>query len=221
MNKHNQDGGLNVLLFPLILASLFLIGALAFGAWAYSSRQDYKQNTDQKVAAAVAVAKSQESTAKDVIFAEESKKPLKPYNGPEAFGSIVIQYPKTWSSYVDETGSGSAAVDGYFYPGTVPSISSQNSTFALRLQVLSQGYSTVITALNGQLQQGQVKVSPYALPKVPTVVGVRVDGQITPTKNGSMVILPLRDKTLELSTQGDQFIADFNNYILPNASFSP
>jgi len=47
-----------------------------------------------------------------------------------------------------------------------------------------------------------------------------VNGQIEPNKTVSMVILPLRDKTIEISTQGDQFRSDFTNNILPNLTFS-
>src|SRR5471030_1451582 len=104
INK-NQNGALNALLIPLILAILLLIGAGAFGAWAFSSRQDYKNNTDQKVAAAVTVAEQKTTETDTAQAAEAAKQPLKPYNGPEAYGSVVIKYPKTWSAYVDETGS--------------------------------------------------------------------------------------------------------------------
>jgi hypothetical protein len=36
-----------------------------------------------------------------------------------------------------------------------------------------------------------------------------------------MVILPLRDKTLEISTEAAQYQPDFNTYVLPNVTFNP
>lgn len=221
MSKHNQDGSINVLLIPFILVTALLLAALAFGVWAFGSRQDYKNNVDQKIASAERIAVQQESTKKDKEFAEIEKQPLKAYNGPEAYGSLVVQYPKTWSSYVDDTGNASAAVDGYFYPGTVPSLTAQSSTFALRIQVLAQQYATVLNNFSGQLQNGKLTASPFKLAKVPSVVGLRLDGQITGTKTGSMIVLPLRDKTLEIWTESSQYSNDFNNNILPNLSFSP
>lgn len=231
MLRQNQTGAISAAAIWLVLTILLLIGALIFGGWAYSSRQDYKNNVDAKINAAVTIAKQQEATAKDKAFAEAEKSPLKTYNGPEAYGSIVLQYPKTWSGYVAEasqnSGSSGTQLDGYFYPGVVPSVENQTSVFSLRLQVVSKSYSETIENLNQRAKsENPPTVSPYALPKVPKAVGVRVDGTLpissgSDDKTGSMVILPLRSQTLQLWTEGSQFTNDFNNIILPNFSFSP
>jgi hypothetical protein len=46
---------------------------------------------------------------------------------------------------------------------------------------------------------------------------------LPPTTNstGTMVLLPMRDKTLEIWTEAPAYLADFNTYILPNITFSP
>ena len=223
--KHNQDGAANGLAISLILAVLLLIGALSFGVWAYMGRQDYKDNTDAKIAAAVKIAKQQESSLKDKQFQEAEKNPLKTYNGPEAYGSIAITYPKTWSAYVDDSANGSgngALLDGYFYPGAVPSVTKQGGTFALRFQVLGQSYSQTLQTFNSlQQSDNPPQVVPYALPKVPKIVGIKVSGTLPNEKTGTMVVLPLRSQTLEIWTDGNQFASDFNNIILPNFIFSP
>lgn len=221
--RRSQTGELNILLIPLILVSLLFVTSAVLGGWAYLSRQDYKNNTDQKIAAAVTVAKQQEDSAKDKVFTEAYKQPLKVYSGPAAYGSVRVAYPKTWSGYVDATGNGSASVDAYFNPDVVPSITDQSSVFALRMQVVADSYSNVLTNFNGSVDQSQVTASPYSFPKVPGKVGVRFDGQIVPgdKTEGSMIVLPLRDKTLEIWTESPQFLTDFNNNILPNVSFSP
>lgn len=222
MIKHNQDGAVNGLFISFVMTIVLLLVALGFGGWAFSSREDYKNHTDKKVEAAVEVAKQAESAAKDKDFAEQVKKPLKTYTGPEAYGSLHLEFPKTWSGYVDDSGKGGAAlVDGYFFPGVVPSITDQSSVFALRVQVLSQAYSQVLQTFSGQQQSGKVTISAYALPKLPKVVGVLVSGQITEGKTTTMVVLPLRSQTVEISTEGNQYIGDFNGSILPNFSFLP
>ena len=222
MIKHNQNGVVNVLVLPLTFAIILFIVAASFAAWAYSSRQDYKNNTQAKISAAVAVAVQQESSLKDSQFQQQYKLPLSTYSGPEAYGSLVIKYPRTWSSYVDSTSDSQALVDGYFYPGTVPAITDTTNNFALRFQIIDQSYSDVLTALNTQEQQsGNITFSPYSPPKVPNVVGVRAEGSIRPDKVGSMIILPLRDTTLEIWTEAQTYDNDFNNNVLPNFSFSP
>jgi hypothetical protein len=222
MLKLEQRGEINTLLIPFILVILLLIGAGSFAVWAYMGRQDYKDHSDQKVAAAVGVAKQQEDAVKDKAFAEQEKLPLKPYNGPSAYGSIKVMYPKTWSGYVDDSGNSGAALDGFFYPGVVPSIQKQSSSFALRMQVSSGSYSDFLTNnFAGYVQTKQVTVTPFSFKNVPGAVGVRLDGAIEPGKTGSMVMVPLRDKTLRLWTDTPEFLNDFNNNILPNVSFSP
>ena len=218
--KTNQTGAINVLLLPVILLSILFLGAAGFGFWAFNSRQDYKNNSDAKVQAAVAVAQQQTSTAKDNEFANKEKQPLKTYNGPSAYGSVVLQYPKTWSGYVVQNDNGGGtALDGYFYPGIVPSINDQGKAFALRFQVVSRSYTDVLKEVQN-LDKNMV-ITSYALPKVPSTVGVMAKGQIAQNKTGSMVVLPMRDKTLKIWTEGTDFQSDFDNLILANFSFQP
>lgn len=219
----NQKGAVNSLLVSLILACLLLVGAIGFGGWAFSSRQDYKNNVDQKIAAAVQVEHDKVSSEKDKEFIEKSKSPVTTYHGPESYGSLQLSYPKTWSGYVDENGNSGATVSGFFDPGVVPSVNAQSSVFALRFQVVSQSYSSIVTNLTSLQRAGKIQVAAYNLPKVPSVVGVKVTGTspFNQNKTATLVILPLRDKTLELWTEGSQFINDFNTYVLPNATFSP
>jgi hypothetical protein len=220
--KHNQDGAISSLAISLVLVVILLIAAIGFGAWAFSGRQDYKNNADLKIEAAVAAAKTQQGSVDQAQYAEQAKQPLQTYHGPEPYGSLVINFPKTWSAYVDGSGNGSALVDGYFAPGVVPSITDKNSVFALRVQVLSQGYAQTLQNLSSQQQSGKATISAYALPKLPQVVGVKVSGQLAAQGPATtMVVLPLRSQTLEISTQGGSYLNDFNNNILPNFSFSP
>ncbi len=222
MIKHNQDGAVNGVVVSLILAVILLLGAIGFGVWSYSSRQDYKDHSDAKVDAAVKVAVANESTIKDKQFAEESKNPLRTYNGPDASGSVIVKYPKTWSGYIkDNGGSGQPTLDSYFNPGEVPPTDQTDAVFALRVKVLDQPYSQVLDTYTPKQSDGRVTIKAYALPKVPKVIGVKVVGTINPQTDGTLVILPLRSETLEIETDGTQFLKDYNTYILPNLSFSP
>ncbi len=220
MSMKREAGAINALLLPLLVAMILLVGTAVFGVWAFGSRQDYKDNVDAKIAVAVNATKVAEDKVKDAQFAEESKNPLKSYTGPAAYGTVVIQYPKTWSGYVIDSGNNDPFVDGYFAPGVVPNTEDDKSTFALRVQVSSQSYSDSLQQYQA-VSDGSVAVQPYALPKVPSVVGVMVTGAIEENRQGTMVILPLRNTTLKIWTESNSFKGDFSNIILPNASFSP
>ncbi len=119
-----------------------------------------------------------------------------------------------------ETERSSIPVEGYFHPSFVPGVQS-GTDFALRVQVTNQPYDQELKQFESKTKSGKVKVSPYKAPKVPNVLGSRVDGEINNGQKDSMVLFPVRDKTLKISTESDQFLSDFNSIILANLTFVP
>jgi hypothetical protein len=220
MKMRNEHGHINGLLIPLILVTIFLVAAGSFGIWAYMGRQDYKDNVDQKIKAAVVVAEAQKATQKDNEFAEKEKQPLRTYSGPAAFASLVLQYPKTWSAYVGEKANSATPVDAYFHPGFVPMPDGNNTSYALRVQVLDANYADTLKTFEGNIKAGKLRATPYVPAKNPAVTGTRLDGEISSGKQGAVVIVPVRDKTLKIWTESNDFVPDFNNNILPNYSFA-
>lgn len=207
-------------LITIVLLVLLSLGLAGFGAWAFKSLQDLKGPIDKKIADAVVIAKQQESTVKDKEFVEKEKKPFKEYRGPATYGSLVIQYPKTWSGFVTEGQNGNAPVDGYFHPNVVPGLLS-GTAFAMRVKILNQSYVEALKSFSEKERSGKVAVSAYRAPNVQSVLGSRVDGEINPGQKDSMVIFPIRDKTLQISTESDDFLGDFDTNILPNITFAP
>ncbi len=217
MLKLNEKGDL---LIPLVLVATLLAGAIGFGIWAFMGRQDYKNNTDEKIAEAVRVAEDALSIKKDAEAAEAAKNPYTTYVGPAAFGTVSIAHPKTWGVYADERGTGSEPLNGFMHPDYVPA-DSNSVNYALRFQVLEQPYDTVLKQYESMLKQGKVAAAGYRLPKVDSVAGSRLEGEITSTrKQGVLIILPLRDKTVKIWTEGDKFRADFEE-ILKQLTFVP
>lgn len=223
--KWGERGSVNVLLVPVILLAVLFIGAGAFGLWAFGSRQDYKNNTDQKIAVALQANKKVVQAEDAKTYAEEAKNPLKTFVGPDAYGSLRVAYPKTWSSYVDMSDQ-NTPVDAYFHTDYVPAVNTDDSsqTYNLRVQVQAQSYSEVLTQYQQSLQPGQSTATPYSLPKVPNVTGVELTGKVftdSPNKSGTLILLPMRDKTLLIWTESPTYLPDLNTYILPNLTFSP
>lgn len=211
----NEGGALNVLLIPLITSAVLLVAMIGFGTWAYMGRQDYKNNADQKIAAAVEVAKKQTATEKDNEFLEKEKYPLKTYSGPSDLGSLVLSYPKTWSGYVSNN-------DGKFFIFNPDIVTERDNPLnALRITIEDSPYSDVVTQYDGQVEDGKARAGIYALPKVPDAVGVRFDGEYEDDKSGALVVLPMRDKTILIACEIPDRLEDFNNIILPNISFKP
>ncbi len=220
MKKLDESGAVNGLLISLIFTIVFLIGAIGFGFWAFASRQDYKDNVDEKIAAAVEIAKQETSSSKDTEFIEREKNPLKEYSGPSSFGSVKIKYPKTWGAYVDEVGNSGFAVDGYFHPNFVPGVNSEPS-YALRLQVVNRTFDDEAKRFDTDIEQGKTTAKPYVPVNVKEAIGLRLDGDIGDRKQGTLILIKLRDKTLKIWTEADQYKKDFTDNVLSNLTFSP
>lgn len=220
MKRFDERGAVDVWLILFIVTMLLFVSTLGFGIWAFSSRQDYKNNVDEKIAAAVKVAEKQTSDKKDVEFVEKEKLPLREYKTPSTYGSISINYPKTWSASVSE-GTGSIPIDGFFHPNFVPHIATKTA-YALRVQVSEQPYETEMRSLESKVKSGKVTVAPYNAPKVgASVLGSIAVGEINPGQKVTMVLFPLRDKTIKISTESEQFVKDFTDSILANLTFVP
>lgn len=217
MRKLNESGSLIV---PLVIAVVLLFSSLGFGTWAFLQMQDYKNNSDKKSAAAAVAAAAAEAKKKDAEFVETEKSPFKTYTGPTTFGTVSFQYSKKWSAYVSESGKGAALVDGYLSPDFVPDINSDKQ-FALRVQVVNTSYETVLKAFDPTVKTGKVSISAFRAEKVPAVLGSKLVGAIDSKKTGTMVLFPLRDKTLKVWTEGADALNDFNTIILPSLTFVP
>jgi hypothetical protein len=217
----NQSGEMNALLIPVILLSVFFVSMSGFAVWAFASREDYKSNADQKVAAAVQKAKDESAAVKEVEFAEREKQPYREYRAPDAYGRVALQFPKTWDIYADERGGQSGIpVSVYIHPDKVPAIE-MGLAYALRVQVVNEPYDTQVAGFEANIKAGTLKSTPFRAPKVPDALGVRLDGQISGKNSGTVILLPVRDKTLRIISETPDRIKDFNEIIVPSISFVP
>jgi hypothetical protein len=220
-----EHKGANKKLIIAVLATL-LIAALAFGYWAFSGRQDYKNNSDKKVAAAAATAKAEGAANQKITDDQLNKQPYKVFKGSPTYGSITFDYPKTWSAYVDTTNS-SEPINGYFYPDTVPGIQG-NTAYALRVELVNTDYSQLLQQFTSQISAGKLTAKAYTPPKVQgvanVVAGTFLSGQINndaQAQQDEMLLIKVRDKTLEIYTESSDFASDFNNTVLNSLTFAP
>lgn len=219
----DQRGAVNPMLIATILLSVLLVVAAGGFVWAYQQMTDYKNNTQQKVDAAVADAKKVQQDADEKHFKEEDKKPNRSYVGPSELGSVRFNYPKTWAGFTQQSdANGGLAV--YFYPYIVPVIKDGVSVYALRVKVVTQSYDNVLENLESRVKDGKATASAIVVGSTNTFngyEGVRVDGQVTDTITGSVVVFKVRDKTLELFCDSADYMNDFNNTILKTLQFEP
>ena len=219
--KNNQSGSGAVI--GLVIFIFLFLAASGFGVWAFMGQQHYKNNVDSIVSKNVDSAVTAQQGKDSLALAQALKYPLQSYSGPSQYGSLKLLFPKTYSAYIDESGSGGDLIDGYFHPNFVPTINGASSVFALKIQISNQTYSTYLQSFQGQIKSGKISASAYSLTKVPNVVGTELKGSVFQgnSAGGTMILLPERSSTIIISTIGNDYLNDFNNIILPNLSFSP
>jgi hypothetical protein len=222
-NSGSRSGKSVLLTIVLII---LLIASLAFGGWAFSQMSHYKNDAGQIAAAAVDKAKKDQAAQLQAQFADQSKSPYKTFQGSSTYGSLSFNYPKTWSAYVDTTNP-SEPINGYFYPDSVPGTQS-HTAYALRVELVSTDYAQVMQQFSSYISQGKVTAKAYVPTKLQNtanvVAGTLLAGQINTqdlTQNGQMMVIKVRDKTLQISTQASNFGADFNNTVLSSLTFVP
>jgi len=216
-DANKEEGSISVILAAVL--GLFFLGASGFGIWAFSERQDFKNNVDQKVETAVDVAVQNAETAKDAEFVELEKLPTRLFTGSPTYGSLSFEFPKTWSVYAQESTSGTV-LDVYLHPGVIPGLQSKQP-YALRAEILSTRYDTEAEKLIKLVERGDITSQAFRPAVLQNVLGLRIDGALDQDINGSAVYLPLRDRTIRIYTESNEFLKDFNEIIIPSITFVP
>lgn len=219
MNAQNQQaeqGLVSPAIVAVVVLSLAVVGLGVFGAWAYNNYVDQRDNVNQKVNLAVTAAKQAQSVADAAKYDQAAKLPTLKFTGPSDLGSVTFNYPKTWSGYIYNNGSG-GNFEAYFQPGIIPPVSG-TTPFALRVSILGSSYTSVVTSLQNQIKAGKLTAESFT---AGGEVGLKVAGQISSNiKDGEMVVMKIRDQTLELYTQSPTYKSDFETIVLPSLNFS-
>jgi hypothetical protein len=103
-------------------------------------------------------------------------------------------------------------------------VQTRGTSFPLKIQIKNSPYEQEVKQFDSYITSGALRLSPYRAPLVPSVLGARIDGKIDPsddTKDGTIILLPLRDKTLILITDSQTYMADFEVAVLANLTFVP
>lgn len=220
MSKRNQKGAITTAAIVSVVMSVFFVFSLVIALVFFMGKSDLQKTLDTRVDAQVAIEAKKIATQKDAELAEKEKSPTKTYTGPSAAGTVSFAYPKTYSAYVGESASGTTVVDGFFHPNIVPK---ENSTiqYALRMQVVGNSYESELSSFAASLKSGDAKATAFRAANVPSVLGTRIEGELRSDKEGVLILLPIRDKTLKIWTENKETIPDFETFVVPSINFVP
>lgn len=205
--RYREYGAAIGSVIAIVTLVLLVIVFGSFSVWAYTNYLDQKNNVDSKVSDAVAAAKLQVSTEDEKRFAEREKQPLRQFVGPDDYGRLTFDYPKTWSAYqaTDVSKGGGVTYQAYLNPVFVPPVT-DTQKFAIRITIEQKTYDQSLQALAQQIKKGELKTSAYA---EGSITGTMVTGNFTKDMVSTAVIMKMRDRTLSIRTDGDVFKDDF------------
>jgi len=195
----------------LILTIVFILTTLAaggVGVWAYMNYLDQKDNTDAKISTAVTSSVKTQADKDAADFLEKEKQPNRQFAGPDDFGRLSFDYPKTWSVYVaDEANNGSTTYQAYFNPVSVPPINTEATQYALRVSIEQTSVESVLQSYTELVKQGALKSSAI---KADGADGTRLEGKFSENIRGMAVIFKIRDKTVTIRSDAETFRGDFD-----------
>lgn len=205
----DEKGAINGSLIVIISLIVLLIAAGSAAIWAYVSYNEQKTNVTGKIDIEVAKAKKVQGDVDETKFAEREKEPNRQFIGPDDYGRLIFNYPKTWSAFVAKDTSQGGTYEAYLNPVIVPPISPLQQ-FALRVTIEERDFDKVISAYDALVKKGDLRTSAVT---ANGNSGTRLDGNFTKDIRGSAVIYKIRDKTVTVRVDADIFKPDFENVI--------
>lgn len=210
VRKHtNEAGAVNGFMISTIALILALLVVGSAAIWSYMSYYEQKTTVDSQVDIAVAVAKKDQADADEDKFAEREKTPTRQFVGPEDYGRLTFDYPKTWSTYVARDVTKGGNFEAYLHKDVVLPVSAQQQ-YMLRILIEDQDYDKVVANYETLVKKGDLKTT---IATSDGNSGTRLDGGFTKDIRGAAVIFKVRDKTVTVRTDADQFKPDFEEII--------
>ena len=196
-----------VVMVAVMSALAIIFGGLAI--WSYMQYTEQKNDVNGKIEVAVLNGKREQADEDEKKFAEREKEPNRDFVGPDDYGRLTFQYPKTWSLHeaTDITRGGN--YEAFLNPGKVPPISN-NQQFAIRVTIENKDYDRVVQGYASLVKKGDLRSSSTS---AQGNTGTRLDGNFSNNIRGAAVIYKIRDKTVTVRTDADTFKPDFEKII--------
>lgn len=210
MRQHYSSGKISGTTIVITLLALALAGIGAVAVWSYVNYEEARTDVDGQINQAVADAKLEQATELEEQFAQREKEPNRQFVGPEDYGRVTFDYPKTWSVYVqNEAETGRSTFQAYLNPVYIPPVTA-TQRMALRVTIENKDYDDVLRSYEGRVKKGDLNTKSLT---VGNEVGTRFDGAFTEQIRGAAAVFKIRDKTLTVRTDADTFKPDFDKLI--------
>lgn len=198
----------------IIVVSLIAVTFIGLFIWMTTERNEAQSEVDEKINEAVIKAKDEQSTKMEAEFLEREKYPYYNFSGPEDYGHLTFEYPKTWSVYVEQAANTGGDFKAYLNPRKVNTASKDTLT-ALRVTIRNKSFEEVAAEYQKAMDKKDSNLTMEA-----TKIGVdevnanRYTGTIPDTEfSGYIVIFKIRDKTVILQTDSVKFKDEYDKLL--------
>ena len=209
-NRNLERGAISGTIIAIVLLGLAFIAAVGFGGWAFLQYTDYKDNFELKSGLAVNDAVKIQADQDATKLEEAMKEPNRQFVGPDDYGRVTFDYPRTWSVYeATDVSGGKGTYEAYLSPLVVPPVN-EDQKYALRVTIDDENIDRVLANYERDVEEGDLKTSSF---KASGISATRIDGNFSETIRGSAVVFKIRDKTLTVRTDSNTFTKDFEKLI--------
>ncbi len=202
----------------IVILSLALVTFIGLFIWMTVEKTTLEEEWDTRTAAEVAKAVDEEAMDQANKCAEDKKYPYETFTGPVDYGQLSLQYPKTWSVYVERAATQGGDFYAYMNPVQVDEVG-DDTINALRITISTDTFDEVtadyqddVEDEDSQLTMSSIQIGDAE--KGTTSPANRYDGVIPGTElRGSIVVFKIRDKTVILQTDSELFIPEFDKLL--------
>jgi hypothetical protein len=204
----HERGAINGSTIAITALALLVIIFGGFGAWSYMQYTKSSTDVNGQVEDAVAKAIKEQVEADEKKFTEREKQPLRQFAGPDDYGRLTFDYPKTWSAHQgsDISKGGGVTYTAFLHPILVPAIT-DSQKIAIRISIEQKLYEDVLKGYEKLLKKGDLQSTAWSNGKYS---GTLITGQFNKDIRGRAVVLKMRDRTLTIRSDADVFKDDFD-----------
>ena len=204
----HERGAINGSTIAITALTLLVIIFGGFGAWSYMQYTKSSTDVNGQVEDAVAKAVKEQVEADEKKFTEREKQPLRQFAGPDDYGRLTFDYPKTWSAHQgsDISKGGGVTYTAFLHPILVPAIT-DSQKIAIRISIEQKLYEDVLKGYEKLLKKGDLQSTAWSNGKYS---GTLITGQFNKDIRGRAVVLKMRDRTLTIRSDADVFKDDFD-----------
>lgn len=208
-DRVHERGVVSALLVSTIGLSVLTGLVSVVAVWGLINYNEQKTDVEGKIAEAVATAKKEQADSDEAKFLARDKEPNREFVGPDDYGRLTFNYPKTWSVFINKDVSQGGTYESYLNPVSVPPVTAAQQ-YALRVTIEEKDYDKALATYEALVKKGDLRSSAVT---INGTNGTRIDGNFTKDIRGSAVVFKIRDKTVTLRTDADTFKTDFNALI--------